>query len=196
MLTETQQAQRLLGVGGSDVAAIAGVSEFKTTLDVYKEKVGEKEPFRGNTATWWGTRMEPIIAEWYAIQTRCKLINPQETFQHPKYPWWLVTPDRLIEGEKKGLEIKDTSSPIQIRKWGRAGSQDVPAECLCQCHWYMAFYDLPEWDVAALLMREPKIYTIKRDVEFEETLIRIVEKFWVDHVEKRVPPEVTETEGN
>lgn len=194
MLTESQQAQRLKGVGGSDVAAIVGVSEFKTPLDVYLSKIGEGKKFIGNTATWWGVRMEPIIAEWYAAQTRQELIDPQETFQHPKYPWYLATPDRLIKGEEKGLEIKDTTSPIQIRKWGRAGTDVVPDECLCQCHWYLALFDFAEWDVAALLMREPKIFTIKRDREFEGNLIEIVEKFWVDHVEKRVPPE-TMTEG-
>ena len=34
---------RTEGIGGSDVGAICGVNNYKTPLDVYMEKIGEKD---------------------------------------------------------------------------------------------------------------------------------------------------------
>lgn len=54
-------------IGGSDVAIIQGVSPFKSRQDLLLEKLGLKEPFRGNAATAYGSEMEAAMAVQYAF---------------------------------------------------------------------------------------------------------------------------------
>jgi predicted phage-related endonuclease len=49
-------------IGGSDIAAILGLSPYKTPLDVYLEKRGLWEDGAAGEAARWGTIMEPILA--------------------------------------------------------------------------------------------------------------------------------------
>lgn len=48
MLNEKQLKNRALGIGGTDCAAILGVSQYSTPLEVYQEKVDD---FKRSTTT-------------------------------------------------------------------------------------------------------------------------------------------------
>lgn len=52
-------------IGGSDIAAIMGISEFKTRWELLLEKAGLKEnDFTGNRYTVYGQQIEPKIREY------------------------------------------------------------------------------------------------------------------------------------
>lgn len=55
---------RCNSIGGSEIGAIAGFSNYGTALTVFNEKLGLVEKFKGNIHTQFGTRMEPHIREW------------------------------------------------------------------------------------------------------------------------------------
>lgn len=59
--------QRTHGIGGSDVAAIMGISKYKSAYALYMEKVGllQPEDISDKPAVHWGCVLEPIVGEEY-----------------------------------------------------------------------------------------------------------------------------------
>ena len=57
---EAWLSERRKHITGTDVAAILGLSRFKTPLRVWLEKKGEIEPDE-NEAMRWGKRLERVI---------------------------------------------------------------------------------------------------------------------------------------
>ena len=53
---------RKTGIGGSDVAAVLGISPWKSPLDVFLDKTGKSAPEPENDAMYWGTRLETLVA--------------------------------------------------------------------------------------------------------------------------------------
>ena len=54
MLTDEQKAKRIKGIGGSDTAAILGLSPWKTAVDVYLDKVEPDNDEAGTNGSWHG----------------------------------------------------------------------------------------------------------------------------------------------
>ena len=54
---------RKIGIGGSDIAGILGISKYNTPLSIYMTKVTDVEQVE-NKHTKFGKRMEPVIREW------------------------------------------------------------------------------------------------------------------------------------
>ena len=55
--------ERRKGIGGSDVAAIIGLSPWTTPLDIYEQKLGIALPSEETEAMYWGTALEPAIRQ-------------------------------------------------------------------------------------------------------------------------------------
>ena len=66
-------AFRRLGIGGSDVAAIMGISPFVTSRDLYYDKIGVtpaiEEPVANCVAKEFGHRLEDLVAEFFSKKT-------------------------------------------------------------------------------------------------------------------------------
>lgn len=179
------------GIGGSDIAAIAGIHPYKTAADVYARVIGADvaEPF-DNARMALGRAMEGhIIAEY------CKrhdldqaALERNVELSHPIQRWLRGEPDALLRSQRLGIEAKLVVSPRQYARWGEAGSDSVPDEYLLQCHWYAALADTERFVVVAFIEGDLREYEIPRDREMENTLFDLAAKFWRDHVEKRIPP--------
>ena len=61
---------RKLGIGGSDVAAIMGISPFATIRDLYNDKLGIEPLVEEEESNWVakevGHRLEDLVAEIFA----------------------------------------------------------------------------------------------------------------------------------
>lgn len=55
-------------IGASEIAAVLGLSEYKTPLQVWLEKTGQEAPFSGNEHTRRGQRQESQILDWLEDQ--------------------------------------------------------------------------------------------------------------------------------
>ena len=53
MTREAWLDRRRAGIGGSDVAALLGLSRWKTPLDVFLDKTGRSEPIPDNEPMLW-----------------------------------------------------------------------------------------------------------------------------------------------
>jgi len=94
------------GLGGSDVAAIMGLSPWKSRAELLKEKVTGKGGGPPSFAMARGTRLEPIARRLYHERTGVEPVPV--CVQHDTIPWIRVSLDGLCEqgGEQWIVEIK------------------------------------------------------------------------------------------
>lgn len=194
-LTASQMDARLTGLGGSDAGAIAGVSPYAGPYDVYARfKTPDVKPERDkrlDELAELGNLFEEPVAQLYSRRTGHEVREVTETLVHPKYPWMIAHPDRLVLGAEKGVEIKTVNWRVAHR-WGSPDDEEIrlPEEYLLQCVHYMAVTGIPRWDVAALIGGSDfRIFQLKRDPELEELLIGTERDFWERYIEgDEAPP--------
>lgn len=193
MTREQWLEERRKGIGGSDAAAIAGLSRYRSPIQVYMDKHGLIEPPEENEAMYWGTRLEDIVAEEFSLRTGLKIRRRNAILRHPKYPWMLANVDRLIVGKDEGLECKTTSA-YKASEWD---GDEIPWEYAIQCHHYMAVTGYSAWWIAVLIGGNKFVYKrIERDEEIIRNLIKIESDFWNNHVLKQIPPDPDGSEAS
>lgn len=179
---------RRKGIGGSDVAAVLGLSKYKTPLDIYYQKIdGVRQP--ENQAMFAGKLLEPVVAEWYAKDSGRTVVRDNKIRIHKDFDFLIANLDRVIlpqNGEGRGiLEIK-TAGVYAAKYW----QEEPPVEYVCQIQHY---FDVTgyTWGEFAVLIggQEFKRYPIERDDEFIRLKNERLTAFWYDHIEKQVPPE-------
>lgn len=177
-------------IGGSDAGVIAGVSPYKTALELYYEKTGgiDVEDISAKPAVHFGNLLEDVIATEYARQRGVNVRRSNRTFRHRVYNWMAANVDRMIDNAEGGLECKNTGA-FRLDEWGEAETDQVPAAFLLQCQHYMEVTSRSWWDLAVLIHGNSfRIYHIPRDDELIGNLIDLEKDFW-SHVEARIPPE-------
>lgn len=176
---------RRKGIGGSDVAAICGMSRYKSPMEVYLDKLGEIPPLEDNPKMKAGRILEPIIADWFAEETGYKVQRQNFMFQHKEHPYMLANIDRWLPGQNAGLEIKNTAEYCR-EDW--AGTQ-APTEYILQCNHYMAVTGAERWYIAVLIGGwDFQWKVIERDDDLIRNLITVESEFWNSNVITMIPP--------
>lgn len=184
---------RRKGIGGSDCAAICGLSRYNSPLGVYLDKIGDKPPLEDNPRMKAGRILEPVIADWFAEETGYKVMKRNAIFQHKKYPFMLANIDRWIPGHNAGLEIKNTSEYCK-EEW--AGIT-APTEYILQCNHYMAVTGADRWFIAVLIGGwDFQWRVIERDENLINNLITIEREFWESNVLAKIPPSFSHQDSN
>lgn len=133
------------GIGGSDIAAVMGVSPYKTRWALWHEKKGLVEPAPVGAAADRGVRLEPVVADWYADTYSVKLRESKGIIFLKARPWARASLDRTVVGNPKLLvEVKTSASP----RWSM---YPVPPEVEMQCVWQAGIYGADGVDLACLL---------------------------------------------
>ncbi|MDK2824536.1 MAG: hypothetical protein PWP71_2454 [Clostridia bacterium] len=177
---------RMKGIGGSDVAAIAGINRWKSAVEVWLEKTGQLESSEPGEAAYWGNQLEDLVAKEFEKRTGLKVRRRNAILQHPKYPFMLANIDRDIVGVKEGLECK-TAGEYRKDEWK---DDKVPDEYILQVQHYMAVCGYDAWWIAVLIGGNKFQYKrIERDEEIINYLIQIEKEFWGKYVvTKELPP--------
>lgn len=176
---------RRKGLGGSDIAAICGMSRYKSPMEVYLDKLGEIPSLEDNPKMKAGRMLEPVIAEWFAEETGMKVQRQNSIFQHKEYPFMLANIDRWLPGLNAGLEIKNTGE-YSREDW--SGTQ-APTEYILQCNHYMAVTGADRWFICVLIGGwDLQWKVIERDDELINNLITIEKEFWYNNVLAKNPP--------
>lgn len=177
--------QRKTGIGGSDAAAVLGISPWRTPYQVYVEKTDPTfEPRKSTDIMRWGILQEPLLRSEYTLQTGREIIASPPLIRHPKYEWMYASLDGIADGDRL-VELKTSR---YAEGWGEPGTDEVPFHYGIQVHHYLAVTGLPVADVAVLLFGSDfRIYHIEADKELAEQIIEQEAKFW-DMVQRREPP--------
>lgn len=105
--------QRSTGYGGSDIAAVVGVSKYQTAYQLWAQRTGlvpREDDGKNVKAKKWGTLLEPIILANYAAENPGLIIIPAPpgydmSWRHESNELQLGSPDAL-------------SFTIQTGEWG------------------------------------------------------------------------------
>ena len=182
---------RLKGVGGSDVAAIFGLSQYKTPLALYMEKIGATELFdTDNDFMYWGRMHEPTIVKHYKEITGNKVKCPKRPIVNKDYPWLRANVDGLVIGKPIVLEVKTAYYKRAREYWGEPGSDKIPMSYVLQVQHYMLSTNRPSSDIAVLINGcEYRQYVVEFDRTIGDQIIDKTHDFWHNHVLKRIPPD-------
>ena len=201
-LTPAQHQARRQGIGGSDIAAVLGLSRYRTPYEVWLEKTGQAEPESGESEpAYWGQVLEDVTAREYSKRTGRRVQRVTATLTHPNYPWALAHIDRaiLIPGRRaiwrgdhlagaNGILECKTASAWKSREWAD-DAEGVPLAYQAQCQWYLGITGLDTADVVALIGGQHfLIRTLERDDETIREMFARAEEFWRKHVLERIPP--------
>ncbi|MDP2227401.1 MAG: YqaJ viral recombinase family protein, partial [Moraxellaceae bacterium] len=135
--------------------------------------------------TYWGTLLEPFVAEYYTRHTGHRVRRVHAVLQHPAHPWMLANIDREIIGARdvQLLECK-TSGGFGVRLW----QDGVPEYVEVQVQHQLAVTGKQAADVCVVLGgQEARIHRIERDDALIAHLIELERRFW-QYVETDTPP--------
>jgi putative phage-type endonuclease len=203
---ETWRRNRGTYCGGSDVAAIMGLSPYRNIGEVWLEKVRAQEklelgdesidPEMQNRFTRWGTRLEKVIIAEYAEVTGFKVTAPgMQLVRHPEFPFIGGTVDAEAETpfeDRIIVEGKCTDAFYQSRErvWGQAGTDEVPEWFVPQGMQYLIVKQLEtRCDFAVLIGgNDFRLYHVQYDRELAEQMIELQIWFWGLVTRREAPP--------
>jgi putative phage-type endonuclease len=190
-------AEHRNGLGGSDIAGVLGVSKFGGPMTVYMDKRGLSAPLVETPVMRWGKLLEEPVAREYEVQSGRRVRRAAEFLRHPKYPWAFANIDRWsVKGgtPMRVLEVK-TAGAFAAGDFGEKGSDQVPADYMCQVQWYLFVTERDTADLAALIGGQKfAIYTIERDRVLVEKMLDSAAAFWAD-TEAGIPPQVDDSDA-
>lgn len=188
---EWLQARRS-GIGGSDAAAIVGLSPYRTALDIYHEKVGAVADDEQTPSQKRGLLLEDVVVQAYTALTG-KQVRRQAQRTHGSFPFIIANIDRQIfaNGDPRGTGLLEVKCP-SIRPFLRYQREGLPDHMVVQGQHYLgvtgyawmafAIFNADLWKLVH--------FEIERDDKFIAALFEKEIAFWQNHVEKRVPPEI------
>lgn len=142
--------QRRHGITATDLPAILGLSQYRTAIDVWNEKImplADDDPNLAEAAIW-GMRLEEPVAQEWAARHDVK-VRRVGLVQNEQVPWAMASLDRLVTGCPDGrcaLEVK-TRSLFVGEQWDKGLPEDVRTQVM----WQLAVTGLDHIHVAALI---------------------------------------------
>lgn len=207
---ESWAASRMRGLGGSDLPAILGLSQWRKPIDVWESKVHpERVPELDKECLWFGSALEPIIRERYAMKFGVEVVAPADiatyfpnsrawngqTVVTGREPWMLGTADGWMPTVNCGLEVKNVGRKNK-EEWGEFGSDAIPAMYVAQVHWYCDIYGAKAWNIAPLFSGNTLgQYQVKFDAQLAKEMYDAARDFWHSYVVKQVEPPIDESES-
>lgn len=186
------QLDRAKYLGGSDVAAILGISPWRTPLDVYLDKTTprkeETDPARLKILTR-GKRMEPYVIDLLAEETGLVIVRRGARYLDAELPFVAAEIDAEAESGEN-VEIK-TVSPFKAREWGEQQSDEIPLHYAAQAMHGLMVTGRDICVFGVLIGADDfRIYRIERD-DVTIKAIRSQEiEFW-GRVQSQTPPEAS-----
>lgn len=183
----------LYTVGGSDVAAIFGVSPWTTPLELWNIKKGRMKPPKKANANQleMGHLLEPIAAHWYAKKTGNIVTVDTNLYQHADHPYALANFDRRFtrasDGEPGILECKSCT----FHKSDEWADGAIPLYYELQLRFYLAVADVEIGSFSAIWGNNPDndlaMPDIVRDRAKEDMIFERLEE-WIWSLKNDKPP--------
>lgn len=184
------------GLGASAIAAAAGLSPWKSPLQLWLEMTGQASSSASEAAEW-GHAVEPALRGWYRerhVLADEDVWHPAESLYMTGADWMRATPDDVIVDRpskewRRLVEAKNVGHRM-LHRW-----LDGPPDWVtCQCQWSLAVTALVRSDVIASLGgAAPEVWTVWKDQSMVDDLIAIGAQF-MRHVRERTEPRTTHHE--
>lgn len=175
-------------IGGSDIAAIMGMSRWKTPLKLWTEKTQKlPAPDLSNVeAVELGSDLEEFVAQKFSQKTGKAVRKAPKMYVHPEYSYMVAHIDRLVTGTDELLECK-TASFFKKDEWE---NDEIPQEYILQVMWYLGITGRKVGHIAVLIGGQSfKYKQIEFDQELFDQMVEAAKEFW-ECVQNDNPPKV------
>lgn len=190
-------------IGGSDTAAILGVSPWKSPFALYQEKTGEYleviTPAKQKIFNR-GKRWEPIVIEMLVDELEdrghdVKIITRNQRYIDPDYGFLAAEIDLelMLDGHHVNAEMK-TVHPFSAKDWGEQDTDEIPIYYTSQVAHGQMVTRRNRTIVAALIGADDlRVHFVDRDEELIDIIRGKEIEFW-ERIQRRDPPEPTDPE--
>jgi putative phage-type endonuclease len=185
---------RQRGVGGSDVAAIVGLSRWNTGYSVWLDKTGKPLPDIDRSAMEWGRRLEPVLASHFADTHPGIQLCKVGLLQSIDHPIALASVDALTDcgrhcPQPDGIWEGKTTNWRMAEEWD---DDQVPDAAELQTQWYLGVTGRSHAHVSVLVDgHNPMQRTIQADPDLFAVLVAEAERWWATYVETDKAPPIT-----
>lgn len=136
-------AARMNGIGGSEIAAVLGISGWESPFSLYHRKRGTVPPREANTEMEAGRRLEPVICEVFAERHPEFLMERGGTFRSRQRHWQIANPDQLAYEHAALAAVHEAKFALFPDGWGEEGTDEIPPYYQAQCRWYADVFGVP-----------------------------------------------------
>ena len=130
--SDSWHAARANGIGGSEIAAVLGLSPHESRFSLWHRKKGHVGPVMETEEMYWGKEHEPAICRRFAREHPELDVTPAPTYCHPDRPWQIANPDRHA-----GPDLFEAKTARDAEGWGEQGTAQIPVHYRAQCLHYM-----------------------------------------------------------
>lgn len=196
-------AARKEGIGGSEVAALVGISEYDTSFSIFNKKTRtEPDVELTGAPIEWGHRLEDVVAQKTADEIGLVSRFGGGLWANPEKPFLRVTPDRFATRAKswKATALIECKTAGDDEHWESGtihpaghGTGSAPLSYQAQCQWQMGIIGLPVAYLGCLVLgRERQFFTVEIhfDKDWFGELAAEAERFWTENILKDEPPMV------
>lgn len=186
-------AARAAGIGGSEIAAVLGISPYESRFSLWHRKQGLLAPVAESEEMYWGKVHEPgICARFEALHPEL-VVDSSPTYSHSARPWQIANPDRLIVTDLATAlptAIVEAKTARDDHGWGKPGTDEVPVHYRAQCLWYLDVLGLTTCHVAVLIAgSEYREYAVEYD-QAEAELMRAAGAEFMRTVQQHERPDI------
>lgn len=189
-LPPARQAMRARHIGASEVAALFGLSPYLTLFELWHIKAGNlpAPDLSGSDRIFWGTVLEPAVAEGAAAMKGWKVRKVHRYSVHPRIPGMGASLDYEIVAHEHGpgcLEIKNVDWIVYRDTWEDG---EAPLHIELQLQHQMACTSR-SWGAIAALIGGNDLRVIERPRRLKtiEKIETAVAAFW-QSIEAGTPP--------
>jgi len=192
-ITEKQKEMRKNSLGGSDMAAIMGVSKFKSAYDVWLEKTCRVQEQPDNQPMYTGRLLESAVLN-FAEDRIGKILRNQRRRAPFGLPICANIDGILNPKDGKACPVEAKTSGLfglLSPEWGEEGTDQVPDNIIIQAHTEMLCLEPAEtcYVPALLGSRGFQMFIVRRNNQLIEQIMDMAVEFWEKHVETDLPPE-------
>lgn len=177
-------------IGGSDIAAILGISPWKTATALWLDKI--KPPIEGDknaSAKRRGTRLEPYIVDMIRDEQGLVVAARGQRYIDAEFPYFAseIDVEFDVDGTLENGEIK-TVHPFKAKEWGEEDTDALPVHYTAQVQWGMGVTRRKRCRVFALIGDDLRTYVVERDDEIIAGMRQSADEFWQKYVQPLVQP--------
>lgn len=152
--TQEWAAARRRRIGGSEIAAVLGISPYESPFSLWHRKRGEVDPVEQTDPMLWGNLLEPVVAARFAELHPELFVRTTPAFVHTERDYQTAAPDRLLYTTRRARRpaaIYEGKTARMPDDWGNTGTDEIPVHYRAQVLWYLDCLALDTCFLAVLI---------------------------------------------
>src|SRR5688572_26005494 len=182
-------------IGGSDIAAVLGISPWKTAVDLWLDKTAPRTAAETTRVLRRGSRLEPYIRDMIASEHGLQIVASNQRYVDQAVPYFAaeIDAETIVDSPTgpehwvENVEIK-TVHPFKARDWGDLDTDQLPIHYVAQAQWGLGITGRKTCRVFALIGDDLRPYVVERDDETIEALRDKAAEFWTRYVLPKLRP--------